>query len=43
MVRDGVSVPQPKFASLAELQMTKEELERCPVVCLHRCSVEIPT
>lgn len=43
LVRDGAEVPPPKFASLSDLQMTKEELNQSPVVCMHKCVVEIPT
>lgn len=42
LVKDGAEVPQPKFAHPSDLQMTAEELDRCPVVCTHKCTVEIP-
>jgi len=42
LVRDGAEIPPPSFAGPSDLQMTQEELDRCPIVCTHMCTVEIP-
>lgn len=42
LIKGGLTIPEPKFRGLKDLDMTQEELRRHPVVCITQCTVTVP-
>ena len=42
LVKEGSEIPTPRILDVGDLEMTREELDRWPIVCMHKCTVQIP-